>query len=63
MPTLFSQALLSCVGEGREPLPQEVASLTEKIWREAYGINSQSNSCQRAAMFARGALMGMPTLA
>jgi len=59
MPTLFSQVLLSCVGEGREPLPHELAALAETIWREAYGINSQTNSCQRAAMFARGALLGM----
>lgn len=63
MPTLFPQALLSCVGEGREPLPQEVAALTEKIWREAYGVDSPSNSCQRAAMFALGALRGISSLA
>ena len=59
MPTLFSLALLSCVGEGREPLPHEMAALTEKIWREAYGVNSQPGSCQRAALFARAALIGM----
>ena len=58
MPTLFSHALLSCVGEGREPLAREVAALTETIWREAYGIDSKSDSCERAAMFARGALIG-----
>lgn len=60
MSTLFSQDLLSCVGEGRNPLPGEIAALTERIWREAYGINSPSDSCQRAAMFARGALVGSP---
>jgi hypothetical protein len=58
MPTLYSQALLACIGEGRDPRPDEVAALTEKIWREAYGVNSPSTSCQRAAMFAVAALAG-----
>ncbi len=58
MPSLFPEVLLSCVGEGRSPEPREVAVMTETIWREAYGINSPSDSCQRAGLFAWAALNG-----
>jgi len=60
MPILFPQALLSCVGEGREPSRDELAALTEKIWREAYGAGGPSGCCERAALFARAAMIGMP---
>jgi hypothetical protein len=58
MSRLFPTALLACIAEGRPPLPAELASLTETIWREAFGLDSPSNSCQRAAIFARVALLG-----
>lgn len=55
---LFPKALLSCVGEGREPRPEELAHVAEKIWREAYSIDGLSASCEQASMLARAALVG-----
>jgi hypothetical protein len=60
MPVLFPQALLSCVGEGREPSRDELAALAEKVWREVYGVDSPATCCERATLIARAAMMGMP---
>lgn len=32
---LFPQSLVACIRDGRPPYPDELASLTTKLWREA----------------------------
>jgi hypothetical protein len=36
MERLFPRALIACIREARPPTPQELASMAEKIWREAF---------------------------
>ena len=36
MERLFPRALIACIREARPPTPQELASMAEKIWHEAF---------------------------
>ena len=36
MERLFPRALIACIREARPPTSQELASMAEKIWREAF---------------------------
>lgn len=59
---LFPRALIACIRDARPPTPKELASMAEKIWREAFpGCPFRR---ERAMNIARAALTGeAPTCA
>lgn len=56
MERLFPRALLACIGEGRSPDRQELAAITERVWREAYRQCAEAH--ELAESMAKGALCG-----
>lgn len=56
MERLFPRALIACIREARAPTPQELASMAEKIWREAFPERPFRR--ERAMNIARLALTG-----
>lgn len=40
MPHLFPGGLIACIRDGRSPQPDEVASLSSKLWVEAVSYRS-----------------------
>lgn len=59
MERLFPRALIACIREARPPTPQELASMAEKIWREAFPERPFRR--ERAMTIARVALTGERT--
>ncbi|WP_156681104.1 hypothetical protein [Sphingomonas profundi] len=60
MHRIFPRALLACIIEGRSPDPQELACVTDRVLREAFG-GSPAYGRQHAAAVARAALAGVDT--
>jgi len=56
MERLYPRELLDCIGEGREPMPEEIEILATRISREAF----PDGPCMRkASMIARAAMSGV----
>lgn len=53
---MFPRGLYACISEGRSPLPQELASLADKVWREVFVGGSDRR--EDAATIARAAFFG-----
>ena len=60
MERIFPRALLACIIEGRPPRPQELACVTDRVLREAFGASAAYGWPQAAAL-ARAALAGVGT--
>lgn len=57
MPHLFPRGLIACIRDGRSPLPEEVISLSDKLWDE--GLSHQvPGRLELAQSLARVALGG-----
>jgi len=57
-PSIFSPALVKCVGEARTPLPSELAAVTEKIQHEAFPNDPAPQGWERAWCVASVAVGG-----
>jgi hypothetical protein len=55
---LFPRALVACIAGGRSPSARELASMTQRVWRETYGAVGNDGDCQRSAAIALLALSG-----
>lgn len=55
---LFPRALVACIGEDRHPMPQELAAITDKVWREAFRRGCDRSGRERAMNIAHAALTG-----
>ena len=55
MHDIFPRALLACIVEARPPTARELACMTAKIRREAFGADTVERD-DRAALIARAAL-------
>jgi hypothetical protein len=58
MQRMFPRALLACINEDRQPSASELASVTDKVWLEAFVTPGRSDNRQCAAMLAKTALTG-----
>ena len=57
MDNLFPRALLLCIGEGRQPLGDELSLMTDKVCREVFPHASEGERRQ-AMRIAQAALGG-----
>jgi hypothetical protein len=52
----FPRVLSACISEARSPRPEELASLTDKVWREVFVDRAARR--EDAATIARAAFFG-----
>lgn len=57
MHCLFPRALLACIAEGRSPRQHELATITDKVWLEAFrrGVGSHQSAINVAHVALTGA--------
>jgi hypothetical protein len=55
---MFPRALVACIADGRAPSIRELASMTQRMWRDVYRGAGDDGDYYRSAAMARLALSG-----
>ena len=58
MERLFPRVLVTCIGEGRKPSAEELATFADKVRREAFSGRGERQGSDHAVHVARIALTG-----
>lgn len=55
---MFPRALVACISDGHAPSLEELASMTQRMWRDVYRSNGGAGDFYRSRAMARLALSG-----